>query len=141
MSVSFVVSLDELSPTSPRCSCCQNKQRRMVNFRANWQKNYTCNHIIATAVRLYLKSFEPIFMQLPLERRLKRGRKNNCLLFCANPSPVKKKKQHDPSMLRLKKMKMIQHQLPQYQNDVEESPELVNRLKRQSFQNLFFFYC
>ena len=34
---------------------------------------------IQTAYRLNLTSFEPIFMQLPLERKLKRGRKKAAL--------------------------------------------------------------
>ncbi len=40
---------------------------------SNWLKNYKCSHMIATAVRLQLTTWNPIFLDLPLEKKNKRG--------------------------------------------------------------------
>ncbi len=38
-----------------------------------WLKNYKCSHVIATAFRLNLVSWDPIFLDLPLAKKNKRG--------------------------------------------------------------------
>jgi hypothetical protein len=42
---------------------------------SDWHKSYKCHHVIATAVRMNLANFQPIFMSLPMERKITRGRK------------------------------------------------------------------
>jgi hypothetical protein len=41
--------------------------------RSFWLKNYKCSHVIATAFRLNLVSWDPIFVDLPLAKKNKRG--------------------------------------------------------------------
>ncbi len=40
-----------------------------------WLKHYKCSHVIAIAVRLKLASWNPIFLDLPLEKKNKKGAK------------------------------------------------------------------
>jgi hypothetical protein len=52
-----------------KCSC------------SKWLKQFKCNHVIATAVKLQLTSFQAIFIHIPLEKKNNRGPK---------PIPTKK---------------------------------------------------
>jgi hypothetical protein len=62
---------------------------------SNWLKNYKCSHMIATAVRLQLTTWNPIFLDLPLEKKKKKGarKKNKSALIrqsidvCASVAP------------------------------------------------------
>jgi hypothetical protein len=48
----------------------------------NAQKHYFCNHIITVAAKLKLFDFDSVLMNLPLEKKIARGRKkmpHNCL--------------------------------------------------------------
>ncbi len=42
---------------------------------SSWLKHYKCNHVIATAVRLKLATWQELFLDTPLEKKNKRGAK------------------------------------------------------------------
>jgi hypothetical protein len=104
-----------------------------------WLKNYKCSHVIATAFRLNLVSWDPIFLDLPLAKKtIEALEKRQCPLLFANRSKHRVQLRNSlKSLVKTKRSCLLLLYLLQ-KNAVDDPRMYKQNVRRKTLSFLFY---